>query len=932
MTVTGDDLSFGALLRTLRRQQRLTQQGLAEAIGVHRRSLIRWEQGDSLPESKALVLELARRLKLDDQETRQLLEASLTARSPYFLVPLPRNPFFTGREAVLEVLHTQLGSTQTVAFTQSSALHGLGGVGKTQVALEYAYRHALEYSAVFWIGAETDAQIVAGYLRIAEVLQLPGQDVKDQQRMVAAVQNWLISHGQWLLIWDNMEDLALLDRFLPSVRSGAILLTTRNQALGTRTRGIDLFPMEQAEGKNFLLRRAKVLEPGATHEQMQQPVEWIATEYTAAEELVVIMGGLPLALDQAGAYIEETGCSLSDYLGYYGQQRAYLLARRGNQVQDHLHSVTTTFRLAMERVGQEQQRAADVLRVCALLHPEAIHEELFVQGAPYLGPALEALAADLIQFDQTLAVLRNFSLVQRQAETSTLSLHRLVQAVLRDQMSEQEQIMWLKRLSAALNALFPEDSSDARRWEPCERLLPHVLFVAAATPDYAGNWELAEVLCKAADYLHEHARYEQAEELYRRSVCLGELETGSEHPALARALDGLAFLLGEQGKYTQAESLGNRALRLREQLLGPEHPQVASSLNTMAILSADQGKHEQAEPLFLRALHIWEQSLGARHPQVATSLNRLALLYWRQEKYEQAEPLFLRTLHIWEQAFGPASIQVAPALNNLALLCWKQKRYEQAEALFLYALDIWEQAFGSEYPQLAYALTGLAILYAEQKRYEQAEPLFLRVLHIREQIWGAEHHQVAIALRNLGELSTEQGKYRQAEPLFQRVLHIEEQVWGPAHPQLVSHLDNLADLYVKQGKYTQAQALYQRGLLIWERNMGTNDPHEASPLNGLAHLFLKQGKTEQAESLYQQALRIQEEALGEHHPELAQTLHDLALFQLQQGKLSEAILFAERAFSIRSQILGAAHPKTITTQALKDQLFQLYSSLQSDPF
>ena len=114
--------------------------------------------------------------------------------------------------------------------------------------------------------------------------------------------------------------------------------------------------------------------------------------------------------------------------------------------------------------------------------------------------------------------------------------------------------------------------------------------------------------------------------------------------------------------------------------------------------------------------------------------------------------------------------------------------------------------------------------------------------------------------------------------------------------------------------------------------MGTNDPHEASPLNGLAHLFLKQGKTEQAESLYQQALRIQEEALGEHHPELAQTLHDLALFQLQQGKLSEAILFAERAFSIRSQILGAAHPKTITTQALKDQLFQLYSSLQSDPF
>jgi len=128
----------------------------------------------------------------------------------YWLVPYPRNPFFAGREEILEALHTQLGVDHTVVLTQSSALHGLCGVGKTQIALEYAYRHALEYSAIFWIGAETDEQVIASLLHMAETLQLPEREDNDQQRVVAAVQRWLSTHGQWLLIWDNVEDLTIL--------------------------------------------------------------------------------------------------------------------------------------------------------------------------------------------------------------------------------------------------------------------------------------------------------------------------------------------------------------------------------------------------------------------------------------------------------------------------------------------------------------------------------------------------------------------------------------------------------------------------------------------------------------------------------------------------------------------------------------------------
>src|SRR5260370_28853519 len=155
MTMDRSDLSsFGTMLKAFRNCRGLTQQQLAEQLGVRRNTIGTWERGDFLPGSKGIVLELARHLHLDEQETRQLLEASLTALAPHWYVPLPRNPFFTGREEILAALHTQLGVDQTVALTQSSALHGLGGVGKTQIALEYAYRHALEYRAVFWIGAE----------------------------------------------------------------------------------------------------------------------------------------------------------------------------------------------------------------------------------------------------------------------------------------------------------------------------------------------------------------------------------------------------------------------------------------------------------------------------------------------------------------------------------------------------------------------------------------------------------------------------------------------------------------------------------------------------------------------------------------------------------------------------------------------------------
>jgi tetratricopeptide (TPR) repeat protein/transcriptional regulator with XRE-family HTH domain len=749
--------SFGALLQAFRHRRQLTQQQVADKLGVHRNTIGTWERGDFLPESKGLVLELARSLRLNDEEGRRLLEASFTAPAPFWSVHFPRNPLFTGREEMLEILHTCLGSEPLVALTQSYALHGLGGVGKTQLVLEYAYQHALEYSAVGWIAAETTETVVSSLLRVAEHFQLPDWQDTDQQRVVAAVQRWLSIHSQWLLIWDNLEDLGLLPHFLPSLRQGSVLITTRSQALGSLAHGVDLCPMGEEEGRLLLLRRAKMLSPQAPAEQMRKLVTSRPTEYAAAGDLVSVLGGLPLALDQAGAYIEETGCSLSDYLHRYSEQRVRLLERRGGVGSDHPQSVMTTFQLALEQVDRKQKAAADVLRVCAFVYAEGIPEELFILGAEHLGPALAPLASDPTWFDQAVAVLRSLSLVQRQPETHTLSLHRLVQAVIREPMSEQEQVVWLKRVLKSLNVVFPAvrlETAEVRK--QAERFLPHVLPLVDLLPDQEGGQELAEALQNAAQYLRVRAQYEQAETMYQR------------------------------------------AIRVKERVLGPEHLQVATSLNGLGQLYWEQGKYEQAEPLFQRALAIYEQQAGPDYPQVASLLENLAALYAEQGNYELAEPLFQRVVSMREQAMGSGHAGVAVSLANLADCYADQGKYEQAEPLYQRALAIWDQTLGREHSYAAHSLSGLARLYTEQGKYEEAEPLFQQALTNREQHLGQHHPQTAETLYDLAILRQKQGNLNEALSLAKDALQICSEMLGEAHPKTLAVQTLYAQLLQEQ--------------------------------------------------------------------------------------------------------------------------------------
>ena len=860
--------SFGALLKALRTRRHLTQQQLAEAIGVHRNAIIRWEQGDFLPAQKSIVLELARQLHLDQQESRQLLEASLTALAPYWLVPLPRNPFFTGREAALERLHALLCSGQVTAITHSSALQGLGGVGKTQIALEYAYRHALDYSAVFWIGAESEEQVIASLLRIAEVLQLPGRDEQDQQRTLAAVQRWLGSHDQWLLIWDNVEELALLDRFLPVARSGAILITTRCQAVGTHAQGLDLLPMEHEEGMLFLLRRAKLLAPEATGAQLRHVARSASAEYAAAEKLVIALGGLPLALDQAGAYIEETGCGLSGYVQRSNQHLPHLLDHRGSASgTGHPQSVSVTFRLAYERIEREQQAAAQILQACAFLHPDAIPEELFAEGAAHLGPELEQLAGQPTQFDQAVASLLRLSLVQRHPETRTLSLHRLVQAVLRESLEPPAADQWCARVMRALNAAFPELAltHHTQHWPQCERYLLHAQMSLQLVKQTGERMpEARELFAKAGSYLLERGRYAEAEEFLTQATMPGEQQEGND-PLAAQTLDRLATLYWRQTEYQQAEHLFQRTLAISEERLGANDPSVATYLENLSLLYYEQGKYQQAETALQRAIIIYEYHLDSLSPEFALYYDNMARILEAQGEHGQAEQLYRRALATWENLPGPPQPDMTFCLNNLGIFYIKQQRYDLAEPLLQRALALRQQLLGPDHPRTATSLYSLARLAQKQGKVEEATQLAEQALHILEQQAGQERSTLARVLENLGVLYQAQGKDEQAEAFFLRALAMQEQYLGSCHPATANTLYDLARFRQQQGKLNEALTFAQRAFTIHTQILGSAHSDTIATQTLYAQLCQEQAGMQPGEDSQRRAEEVIRPYEEEHH-------------------------------------------------------------------
>jgi Tfp pilus assembly protein PilF len=588
---------------------------------------------------------------------------------PIWNIPHHRNPNFTGRADLLEAIEKALASGQRAALTQVIA--GLGGVGKTQLAVEYAYRHAAQYQAVWWLRAEQPATLAADYARLAAPLNLAEKDAADQRDVVRAVQSWLGRNPGWLLIFDNAPDAASIREVLPQGECGHVLVTSRDPNwLGTAP-VVSVQVMARAESVEFLCKRTGLAEEPAAHK--------------LAEEL----GDLPLALEQAGAYIEATSQSFAGYLDLFRVHHQELL-ERGKPTTDYPDTVATTWLISFE-AAKATPGAADVLSLLAHFAPDDIPLEMVK-----ISEALKDLGD--LEWQDALAALRRYSLIEVRGET--VSVHRLVQAVARDQLSDDARKRWAEAAVQIVGDAFPHDSDDVRTWPTCARLLPHAL----ATAGHAEAMQVApqatgHLLNQVGLYLGGRAELRQAKAALERALRMGEAAYGPDHPNVATRVNNLGSVLQDMGNLAGARAHYERALRIDEAAYGPDHPEVAIRLNNLGEVLRNMGDLAGARAQLERALRIDEVAFGPDHPNVATDVNNLGLVLKAMGDLAGARAQYERALRIDEAAYGPDHPQVAIFVSNLGSVLQAMGDLAGARACFERALRIRRQFLGEEHPK-----------------------------------------------------------------------------------------------------------------------------------------------------------------------------------------------------------------------------------------
>jgi Tetratricopeptide repeat len=413
----------------------------------------------------------------------------------------------------------------------------------------YAYRYFYDeptYDWVFWVRADTELNLKTDLGNLTNALALPEQGAQNLDEKVQAVQRWLERNGNWLLIFDNADQPSLLKPFRPKNPHGRVLVTSRAQVfddLGI-AHPLEVSEMSVMEATDFLFCR--------TERQIQDTAE-VAPAHQLAKEL----GYLPLALEQAGAFIYERKLRFADYLTSYRQRRLALLQRQLPKTGNYPESVATTWSLNFQAIEQTSPAAAELLRFSAFLSSDNIPQELLVRGAKHLGDPLSAALADAstdpLAVTDLLEPLTRYSLIRLELEINCYTIHRMVQEVLQDGMEIATRQQWVSRAVAALTAAFPQPKFSS--WPDCDRLTPHV---QTLLEDHhpCGSLELATLLNETGYYLHEQGQYSQAEPLWVRSLAIREQKLGAKHVDTSSSLNSLGLLYESQGRYTEAEPFG----------------------------------------------------------------------------------------------------------------------------------------------------------------------------------------------------------------------------------------------------------------------------------------------------------------------------------------------------------------------------------------
>ena len=722
-------------------------------------------------------------------------------------VGLPaRNPLFTGRRDLLDALATSFVSGGR------AALCGLAGIGKTETAIEFAHRARNRYAWVLWSRAESVQPLVRGFCAIAAALGLPEAKGSDQLATAQAARRALAGRGDWLLLLDSADDLAVLRDWLPEGDSGTVVITSRSAALGGLAQPFELEPLDDDSAARFLLRRARLVAADGTAD---------AALMNSAIEIAHLAGGLPLALEQAGSYIEETGCSLEEYSELWCKHRSELLAARGEAGLRDGVSLIDAWEISLGELQRANPNAVALLRLLAFFHCDALPDTPLQAGAAFAGPDLGPVLADGLARNEAYRDAQRFAFVRRDVKTGKRGMHRLVQAVLRDTLPDTERERWCMRALEVLNAAMPEPRFV--EWAQCDKLAAHALAVldhalTLAIETGAG----ARLACEVAAYLGQRGRYAEALPLAERALAARSKSPDVAPRDLARAYTVCGQIELGAGRLAEARSrLEAAATALRA---GGASVELARVIDILATVDTTAGDLLAGQARLTDAAAMIAVAGAAESVEAAQIANDLGAVHFKCGNYAQARAAFERAAQLRQALLPGNHPSVAQSLNNLAAVCARLGQLDDARSRYGQALSLREAAFGERHPDVAETLLNLALLDLACDRVAQARGAAERAIAILEACYGSDHAAVAKARACLGDVALKEGDFDQAQQLYQRARDVRMRLLGPRHAETARAIVGLADVALARGDHPAAVSLLDEALEVLRERLGAGHP------------------------------------------------------------------------------------------------------------
>ncbi|MFI6024129.1 FxSxx-COOH system tetratricopeptide repeat protein [Amycolatopsis magusensis] len=801
-------------------------------------------------------------------------------------IPL-RNVNFIGRDEVLEKLRDRLSTTGTTAVLPE-ALHGLGGIGKSQIAVEYVYRHATDYDLVWWIPAENPSEIRNSLVKLAKRLNLsvePSVDVA----VPAVLEALRIGDpcARWLLVFDNADRPEEVRQFFP-VGQGHVLVTSRNAQWAGVANAVELDVFKRSESRELLQRRNEGLND---HD---------------ADQLAEVLGDLPLAVEQAAAWRAETGMSAEEYLRLWDDKRAELLESQPSA--ENEVAVQAAWNVSLDRLARDNPGALELLRVCAFFAPEPIPRNLFtgVRNLP-LAPELEATLKSEIRLSRAIRDINRYSLARIDHRNASIQLHRLVQSALRNQLNadDAEQVRHSAHVLLANGDPTQPESSES--WARYAELLPHAR--ACLAMDCSDDWvrQLAINLVVAQfSWGDPHSARRGAEEM----VEYWTRKLGEDHPDTLVASRWRGRSLRAVGLFAEAREVGQRTLDLLRNTLGEKHEETLLTMHAVASDLRAKGDFYGARDLNKLAYERAKEEFGDDDPDTLAAANNYALSLRLSGAFAAAQRLDEETWRRKASVLGEAHRHTLLTLDNLSVDLREAGEYVEACRVQENTVRQLRDNLGDRHPMTLGAIKNLAVAKRKAGRHVEALKYAQEALEGLRGRYGKEHPEAMSAAMNLSIDLRQTEDLRGARREGMHASELYERVWGEDHPFSLAGATNLAVTLRMLGELDAARRLNERALGRMRSLLGEDHPFTLVCATNLGSDLAAHGDHAAAHELSSDTLERSTRTLGENHPSTLAVALNSSLDLRALGRAEEADELKARTVTRFHQTLGSDHPAT----------------------